>query len=83
MNSARALIAERAQSIRDGGELVSPCISVCRMSAATGLCEGCGRTREEVARWGSLSEEERLRIMAGLEERMRAAFLPAPKPETA
>jgi uncharacterized protein len=60
----------------------TPCVKVCLLDPETGLCEGCGRTREEVARWGSLSEEERLDIMARLEERMRAAFLPAPKPET-
>lgn len=60
----------------------TPCVKVCLLDPETGLCEGCGRTREEVARWGSLSEEERLGIMARLEERMRAAFLPAPKPET-
>ncbi len=61
----------------------TPCVKVCLLDPETGLCEGCGRTREEVARWGSLSEEERLDIMARLEERMRAAFLSAPKPETA
>jgi predicted Fe-S protein YdhL (DUF1289 family) len=61
----------------------TPCVKVCLIDPETGLCEGCGRTGEEVARWGTLSEEERLGIMAGLEERMRAAFLPAPKPETA
>ncbi len=61
----------------------TPCVKVCLLDPETGLCEGCGRTREEVARWGSLSEEERLGIMARLEERMRAAFLPVPKPETA
>ena len=61
----------------------TPCVKVCLLDPETGLCEGCGRTREEVAWWGSLSEEERLGIMARLEERMRAAFLPAPKPETA
>ena len=61
----------------------TPCVKVCLIDPETGLCEGCGRTGEEVARRGTLSEEERLGIMSGLEERMRAAFLPAPKPETA
>jgi predicted Fe-S protein YdhL (DUF1289 family) len=40
----------------------------------TGLCEGCGRTREEIGRWFRMSEDERLRIMAELPERMREAF---------
>ena len=54
----------------------TPCIHVCVLDPYTGLCEGCGRTREEVARWGRLNEEERRRIMAELEGRMRKAFAP-------
>lgn len=54
----------------------TPCIKVCLIDDETGLCEGCGRTREEIATWGRFSEEERLEIMAGLEDRMRKAFLP-------
>ncbi|MER2269355.1 DUF1289 domain-containing protein [Methylobacterium oxalidis] len=53
----------------------SPCIRVCILDESTGLCEGCGRTRDEIARWGSLSEAERRAIMAGLEARLRDAYL--------
>jgi predicted Fe-S protein YdhL (DUF1289 family) len=52
----------------------TPCIRVCILDPETGLCEGCGRTRDEIASWFGLSEEERLRIMAELDERMRRAF---------
>lgn len=52
----------------------SPCIRVCIIDPVTGLCEGCGRTREEIARWSGLTEKERLKIMAELSERMRKAF---------
>jgi predicted Fe-S protein YdhL (DUF1289 family) len=52
----------------------SPCIKVCILDPETGLCEGCGRTREEIARWFRMPEAERLRIMATLSERMRRAF---------
>ena len=55
----------------------SPCLRVCILDPETGLCEGCGRTRDEIARWTSLSEEERLAIMATLDERMRRLLLPA------
>ncbi len=55
----------------------SPCIRVCVLDPETGLCEGCGRTREEIADWYRMSEDERLRIMAELEERMRKAFAAA------
>ncbi|GGK23587.1 DUF1289 domain-containing protein [Salinarimonas ramus] len=53
----------------------TPCIKVCLIDEETGLCEGCGRTRAEIATWGRKPEEERLAIMAGLERRMRIAFL--------
>src|SRR5215203_7460492 len=52
----------------------SPCIRVCILDSETGLCEGCGRTREEITRWYRITEEERLLIMAELPERMRQAF---------
>lgn len=55
----------------------TPCVRVCMIDPETGLCEGCGRTREEIGQWFRLSEEERLRIMAELSERMRRAFQPA------
>jgi uncharacterized protein len=53
----------------------SPCTKVCVLDAATGLCCGCGRTRDEIAAWGSLSEAQRRTLMAGLEARMRRAGL--------
>ncbi|KAB1075243.1 DUF1289 domain-containing protein [Methylobacterium planeticum] len=53
----------------------SPCTKVCVLDAATGLCEGCGRTRDEIALWGSMSEPQRLAIMAGLEARLTRARL--------
>ena len=42
--------------------VLSPCIGVCRLDAH-GLCEGCGRTGDEIARWLGLSDAERLRLM--------------------
>jgi uncharacterized protein len=49
----------------------SPCIRICSLDDATGLCEGCGRTSAEIAQWWRMSEDERLRIMAQLEARMQ------------
>jgi predicted Fe-S protein YdhL (DUF1289 family) len=51
----------------------TPCIQVCTMDAASGLCGGCGRTLEEIARWGTMSETERRAILALLPERKRRA----------
>ena len=61
----------------------SPCIRLCVLDPVTGLCEGCGRTGDEIAAWGALAEPERLRIMAGLPARLAAAYPdlePAPSP---
>ena len=51
----------------------SPCTKVCVLDAGTGLCRGCGRTRDEIAAWGMMAEAQRRAIMAGLEARLRAA----------
>jgi uncharacterized protein len=52
----------------------TPCIKVCVLDPANGLCKGCGRSLDEIARWGSMSDAERRRIMGGLKERMVVSF---------
>jgi uncharacterized protein len=48
----------------------SPCIKVCTYEAGSGLCSGCGRTLDEIARWSQMRDEERRRIMAELPARL-------------
>jgi hypothetical protein len=48
----------------------SPCVKICSIDAASGLCSGCGRTLDEIARWAGMSEDERAAIMRELKERM-------------
>lgn len=55
----------------------TPCIKVCAVEGRTGLCVGCGRTLNEIARWGAMTEDERLTIMAALTARRAAAGSPA------
>ncbi len=50
----------------------SPCISVCRMNPLTGLCEGCYRTLDEIARWGNADDQDRRAIWARIEQRRKA-----------
>ena len=47
----------------------SPCIKLCVIDRLTGLCEGCGRTLQEVMQWGAMNEADRITIMAQLPER--------------
>jgi predicted Fe-S protein YdhL (DUF1289 family) len=44
----------------------SPCIDVCEIDRATGLCLGCWRTIDEIAGWTAMTSAERRRIMAEL-----------------
>jgi prolyl-tRNA editing enzyme YbaK/EbsC (Cys-tRNA(Pro) deacylase)/predicted Fe-S protein YdhL (DUF1289 family) len=64
------LVAARARIMCATAEIVSPCISVCRMNAATAMCEGCFRTRDEITAWGNASDDAKLATWARIEERM-------------
>ncbi|HEX4159767.1 MAG TPA: DUF1289 domain-containing protein [Rhizomicrobium sp.] len=54
----------------------TPCTKICEIDPAGGLCRGCARRLDEIARWGTMSESERRRIMSELPAR-RGGFLPA------
>jgi predicted Fe-S protein YdhL (DUF1289 family) len=57
----------------------SPCIKVCQMDPARGLCTGCRRTLDEIARWSAMSDAERETVMAELEKRKSdVAEIPVP-----
>ena len=47
----------------------SPCIDVCRMSPATGYCEGCGRTIAEITAWPGYSDVEKREVLEQLPRR--------------
>jgi predicted Fe-S protein YdhL (DUF1289 family) len=42
--------------------VLSPCVGVCEMRD-DGLCAGCLRTLDEIARWGTMGDGERLQLM--------------------
>jgi len=54
-------------------EVPSPCNKVCTLDAASGLCLGCRRTIEEIARWSGMTSEERRRVLRLVEARRREA----------
>jgi predicted Fe-S protein YdhL (DUF1289 family) len=53
----------------------SPCTKVCTIDPRSRLCIGCGRSLREIGSWTSLSEDERLRVMRELPQRLAAARL--------
>ena len=53
----------------------SPCTKVCTIDPRSRLCIGCGRSLNEIGSWRSLSEDERLRIMRELPQRLDGARL--------
>jgi uncharacterized protein len=57
----------------------SPCISVCQMDAATGWCQGCYRTIEEIMAWGQGSEAYKQAVWQALPERHTQAAFPQAK----
>ncbi len=50
----------------------TPCIKVCVVDPVSALCVGCGRTLDEVAAWGAMSEDARRAVMDGLGARLLA-----------
>jgi predicted Fe-S protein YdhL (DUF1289 family) len=55
----------------------SPCVSVCRMSARTGWCEGCLRTLDEIAAWSKMDDDAKRAVWRELPGR-RARLAPPP-----
>jgi len=58
----------------------SPCIAICVIDPATGWCQGCRRTIEEIAGWVQYSPEEKRAVLARLAERRAATSAPAAGP---
>ncbi|MEI4486889.1 DUF1289 domain-containing protein [Frigidibacter sp. MR17.14] len=69
-------------------EIASPCVKICVMHPEEGLCLGCWRTLDEIARWGMMPGAERAALIDALPARAervkarrrggRAARVPRP-----
>jgi predicted Fe-S protein YdhL (DUF1289 family) len=51
-------------------QIQSPCKLICELDLEKGLCKGCGRSREEIAKWTRYSDAQRAFIMTELEGRL-------------
>ncbi|MDH4030007.1 MAG: DUF1289 domain-containing protein [Chromatiales bacterium] len=48
--------------------VASPCVDVCQLGG-DGVCEGCLRTADEIARWPAMAAEDRIRVLSSLDRR--------------
>ena len=62
----------RALTLTTQADAPSPCISICRLDAGSGLCEGCFRTGGEIAAWSSASDADKRRLWKTIAQRMEA-----------
>jgi predicted Fe-S protein YdhL (DUF1289 family) len=53
-----------------GEAIETPCVRICQIDAAQGICEGCGRTLAEIGGWLSMTPEHRRRVIAELPARL-------------
>lgn len=58
----------------------SPCVDVCRMNPATGWCEGCLRTIDEIAGWSTMTDLQKRAVWKLLPQRRDAAARREPPP---
>jgi predicted Fe-S protein YdhL (DUF1289 family) len=64
--AARAVLAGAAVE-----NVPSPCVSICRMDAGSGLCEGCFRTLDEIRLWSSSDDTAKKVMWTTLSARLR------------
>ncbi len=50
----------------------SPCVSICRIDSASGWCEGCLRTLDEIAGWSAMPEAGKRAVWKALPARREA-----------
>ena len=64
-------VSPTSQPSRDGPPraIVSPCVKVCIVDGASGLCLGCFRTLNEIGGWSALTDDQRAAVMADLPSR--------------
>jgi predicted Fe-S protein YdhL (DUF1289 family) len=67
---AAKMIRDKAADLPEDGAVPSPCICVCTMDPATGLCSGCWRTLDEIAAWSTMDDARKRAVWRHLVERV-------------
>lgn len=55
----------------DEAPVTSPCISVCAVDRALGLCMGCLRTLQEIGQWRAMTPDEKRACVVRCEARAK------------
>ena len=55
-------------------DIESPCIGVCAMDEATGFCQGCYRTIEEIQGWWDLDSMQKQVVVDEANARLEQQF---------
>jgi len=68
-----AVVWNRENNLNDTmrREIPSPCENICQMNPKTGYCIGCLRTLDEIADWLEMTDDEKLELLARLDERKK------------
>ena len=65
-------VALGVQQASPNAVVPSPCISVCHMSSATGWCDGCWRSLDEIGQWGQTNNESKRVVWSRIAQRITA-----------
>jgi predicted Fe-S protein YdhL (DUF1289 family) len=58
--------AAEVAALPEGSIVPSPCINVCRIDPASGVCAGCRRSLDEIAAWSRLDDAGKRIVWARL-----------------
>lgn len=59
----------RGVLLEGGLSIESPCVSLCHIDPETGMCEGCGRTLDEIRAWKLADDDQKSDILTRLDSR--------------
>ena len=71
-SARQALVARARRVLAAGCPAPSPCVSVCQMDPASGLCAGCLRSLQEIGAWSALDDVARRACWYRIAERAQA-----------
>ena len=70
MNALEIMANNVHSALGSGQNVPSPCVSVCRMEPDSGLCGGCWRNLDEIARWSAMTEADKRAVWTRIGQRV-------------